>query len=95
MKIRITKAGWRRATPGDVVEVPDGVANMLIRRHRAEPHESTDPADVSSSFARKAMAKENHGNNDPIPEGPRTVVDGGRGGRRRQLRRKVGVAADR
>lgn len=35
MKIRLLRE-WRRRRPGDVWELPDGVANVLIRRHIAE-----------------------------------------------------------
>lgn len=95
MKIRLIRQ-WKRGTKvGDVREIGDGVANLLIRRKFAVPHEDTPPEDVRYEPARAAMNQERVNNEDAaIPEAPRGRQAGRREGGIRPARKQAAVAED-
>lgn len=107
MKIRMLKSGWRRGVkPGDVIDVIDSTANMLIRKHKAEPHESVNPDEVRPAFARlalrqkqaaiaKATETRSEPDESPISEGSQPAQGGRRGGTVAKRRQQADLAAHR
>lgn len=86
MKIRYLKSWKRGAKAGQVVEMADGVANLLIRQKKAEPHESVRPSEVRSDVARKAFvaSKQKEPNEDQTPEATQPQQTGRRFGNPRK-----------
>lgn len=52
MKIKLIRQWKRGKKIGDVLDLGDGVANLLIRRKFAVPHEDTPAEDVRHAPAR-------------------------------------------
>jgi hypothetical protein len=79
MRIRFIKH-WRRGIKMDEVrDLPDGMANLLLKRRIAVAFTET----------------ERQSDEDSIPEGPRTVQVGGNGGPARKRGKQTAVAAGR
>lgn len=96
MKIRFTKAWKRGAKVGTVAEMPDGVANLLIRQKKAEPHESVNPSDVRSDVVRAAFVatKQRETHEGQIPESSQSQQTGRRGGNPRKPGNKTPSSSD-
>jgi hypothetical protein len=73
---------WRRGIKvGEVRTLPDGMANLLIKRKVAQNHET--PTTERAIDA------------DPIPERPSPALGGKRGGNTGQRRKQTDLAASR
>lgn len=93
MKIRILKAWKRGAKPGQVVEMADGVANLLIRQRKAEPHESVKPSEIRCEMVRREFTQKEHDENQ-ISETSQPQSTGRRAGNPRKPGHKAAGAAD-
>jgi hypothetical protein len=83
MRIRFIKH-WRRGIKMDEVrDLPDGMANLLLKRR------------IAVAFTEPVIPAERQSDEDSIPEGPCTVQVGGHGGSARKRGKQAAVAAGR
>jgi hypothetical protein len=83
MRIRFIKH-WRRGIKmGEVRDLPDGMANLLIKRK------------LAVTFTEPVIPAERQSDEDSISEGPCTVQVGGNGGSSRKRGKQAAVAGGR